>query len=347
MEDFSQELKVIKVFLKEDITRLRQYISKKFPYYDNRRQAQILIDSLRKILDNHMVGLPHQHQNTIREKLLKEVLLSKADGLFISDIYEASAALEADEGFSVQLSQWVNKYVHSPIEAKPIMVPLIQAAIAADEVPTPITVIADASEEPFKLLVESKKIRMVLMAALIIFAVAGLYTARLNRPHPQAIVIEEPVAYIYTHLPHNFYYKDIDTEKLRTYLNTRNSLLAQEPYFSTIIDTAREFQLNPLVLFAIAGHEQGFVPQDHPSAYEIANNPFNVFNSWQSYNTDIADSAAIASRTVINLLMDRPEDIEPFQWINRKYAEDENWWRGINSIYIRLEKEVAIQNLAE
>ncbi len=347
MEDFSQELKVIKIFLKEDIARLRQYINKKFPYYDTKRQAQILIDSLRRILDKHMVGLPQQHQKSIREKLLKEVLLSKADGLFMYDIYEASAALEVDEGFSTELCQWVNRYISSPIEATPKIELAIPANLAAEGVPSSLTVIDAAPEKPLRILVEEKKIRILLMAALILFSSAGIYTTQLNRQPPQEIVIEEPVAYIYTHLPPHFYYKEIDTEKLKAYLNTRNSLLAQEPYFSAILETSREFQLNPLILFAIAGHEQGFVPMEHPSAYEIANNPFNVFNSWQSYNTDITDSSGIAARTIINLLLDRPEEMNPFQWINRKYAEDENWWRGINSIYNRLEKEVSIQNLAE
>jgi len=153
------------------------------------------------------------------------------------------------------------------------------------------------------------------------------------------IEIESPISK-HPHLPEYFTYKNIDESMLKAYLKSRNSLLEEEPYFSSIINTAREFDLNPLVLFAIAGHEQGFVPKSNPSSTKIANNPFNVFYSWQEYNTDIVDSSQIAARTVINLSKDRPDDVDPFQWVNRKYAEDQNWWKGVRSIYERLEREV-------
>jgi len=155
-----------------------------------------------------------------------------------------------------------------------------------------------------------------------------------------ALVIEAPKSE-QPHLPNYFLYKDINENKLKTYLKSRNSLLEEEPYFSSIINTAREFDLNPLILFSIAGHEQGFVPKSNPSSSKIANNPFNVFVSWQKYNTDIVDSSQIAARTVINLSKDRPDEVDPFQWINRKYAEDKDWWKGVRSIFYRLEREVS------
>jgi len=150
----------------------------------------------------------------------------------------------------------------------------------------------------------------------------------------------EATKFQHPYLPDYFTYKNIDETKLKTYLKSRNSLLEEEPYFSSIINTAREFDLNPLILFSIAGHEQGFVPKSNPLSSQIANNPFNVFISWQEYNTDIVDSSQIAARTVINLSKDRPDEVDPFQWINRKYAEDQNWWKGVRSIFERLEREV-------
>lgn len=113
----------------------------------------------------------------------------------------------------------------------------------------------------------------------------------------------------------------------------------EEPYFSTIIYTSRAFDLNPLILFAIAGHEQGFVPQSHPKAKKIANNPYNVFQSWQIYNTDIKDATEIACRTIINLSKDRPAFMNPFIWLNGRYAEDPSWWRGVQAIFNRLLEE--------
>ena len=146
------------------------------------------------------------------------------------------------------------------------------------------------------------------------------------------------------HLHDSFKYKEIDKGSLKKYLSDRNSLLMEEPYFSTIINISEEFNLNPLLLFAITGQEQGFVPKSHFNAEQIANNPFNVFNSWQKYNTNIEDSTKIASRTVVNLSKDRPQNVDPFIWINRKYSEDANWSQGVKNIYFNLEQLVPYIN---
>ena len=140
------------------------------------------------------------------------------------------------------------------------------------------------------------------------------------------------------HLPDYFNYYDINQSNLKAYLKSRNSLLAEEPYFSSIIDISKEFGLNPLVLFAITGQEQSFVPKNNKYADKIANNPYNVFNSWSKYNTNIKDTTAIAARTIINLSKNRPENVDPFTWINRKYADDMSWADGVRSIYKKLTK---------
>lgn len=135
------------------------------------------------------------------------------------------------------------------------------------------------------------------------------------------------------HLPDWFKYKVIDENLLKSYLANRSSILKDEPYFSSIIEVGRDFNINPILLFAITGQEQSFVPQDHVSANKIANNPYNVFCSWQSYNTDIVDSSEIACRTIINLSKDRPDSVDPLVWINRKYSADQNWHYGVRSLY--------------
>lgn len=153
------------------------------------------------------------------------------------------------------------------------------------------------------------------------------------------IIIDKEIQLLTSHLPKDFKHRRVNQNALRDYLIKRNSLLAKEPYFSIIINTSMEFNINPILLFSIAGHEQAFVPQDHKYAQRIANNPYNVFQSWINYNTDIEDSSKIACRTIINLLRDRPNREDPFQWMNRKYAEDKNWWKGVKSIYNMLEEK--------
>lgn len=139
-------------------------------------------------------------------------------------------------------------------------------------------------------------------------------------------------------LPVRLRWQEIDGEKLRAYLATRRSLLRHEPYFSAIMDAAHEFDIHPLLLFAITGQEQGFVPEDHPQAERIANNPFNVYHSWQEFNTTTAHSAEIAARTIIRLSRDRPPGTDPVEWINREYAEDPLWHRGVNALLSAMEQ---------
>lgn len=138
------------------------------------------------------------------------------------------------------------------------------------------------------------------------------------------------------HLPDHFLYTEINQSKLREYLNNKNSVLAEEPYFSEIISTSREFNLNPLILFAITGQEQGFVPKHHSNAYSIANNPYNVFYSWQRYNTNIEDTSKIVSRTIIDLSKGCPANMDTFTWINKRYASDQGWSKGVNRFFNEL-----------
>ena len=143
------------------------------------------------------------------------------------------------------------------------------------------------------------------------------------------------------HLPNYLMYKDVNISNLKDFLKSRNSLLAEEPYLSTIIAVSKSFNLNPLVMFAITGQEQSFVPKSSESAYKIANNPFNVFNSWKKYNTSIEDTSNIAARTIVNLCKNRPDSMDAFTWVNRKYSEDKAWSNAVRSIFKQLEKNVS------
>ncbi|AYD39900.1 CHAP domain-containing protein [Clostridium fermenticellae] len=131
-------------------------------------------------------------------------------------------------------------------------------------------------------------------------------------------------------------YININQSKLKQFLEQSNSLLADDSYFSVVISAASQYNLNPLILFAIAGSEQGFVPNNTSSAYKIINNPYNVYGSWQSYNTNISDSSAIAARTVLNLSKGMPQGTNLFSYIGPKYASDSNWGSKTYSIFKQL-----------
>lgn len=143
-------------------------------------------------------------------------------------------------------------------------------------------------------------------------------------------------------------YRDINESKLQEWLDKkRNSKLSEEPYFSTIVKTSMKNNINPFLMFAIVGQEQSYVPRRDQTAVLIANNPFNVTDpgsgipgSWQTYNPGIEKSAQIAANTVINLSKNCPPSEDIIKWINRKYAEDKNWWKGVSRNFNDLERKI-------
>ena len=145
-------------------------------------------------------------------------------------------------------------------------------------------------------------------------------------------------------LMYELQYRQVDKNSLLQYLSRKGSLLCEEPYYSSIIQASIEYNLNPLLLFAIAGQEQSFVPKNARNAQLIANNPFNVYGSWQVYNTNILDSSRIAANLIVTLNKNRPPSIDPIVWINTKYAEDKKWNVGVKKLLEELEKEVIVES---
>ena len=368
MGDFVQYLKSNKILTAQDIIRLRTYIENKYPNSDVNKQADILINSIRSVIDGYLKSIPRDHQHKIRETLLKNKLLYKQETIVLYDIFETFITINVeDSNFLNVILDWVNCYLDKPISKEDLSLYfphieendtiLLKTEYGISSIINPEVIeenyTASKEENILSKQFNFKKIKSsfqlssinVLFTGLFLliffsFFVNYLQSNSVKAEEEDIIVKIETIEYKHPYLPSYFRYKNIDENKLKTYLKSRDSLLEEEPYFSSIINTSREFDLNPLILFAIAGHEQGFVPKTNPSSKEIINNPFNVFISWQEYNTDIIDSSQIAARTVINLSKDRPDEIDPFQWINRKYAEDKNWWKGVRSIFNRLEREV-------
>ncbi|WP_051569245.1 glucosaminidase domain-containing protein [Alkaliphilus transvaalensis] len=435
MKHFSEELKKIKVLQKVDLVGLRLYIKHNHPEYDQRKRAIALATSIRSIISQHLEGLPQSHQQALLKQIITGSLLTKEEGLFLSDVLETALSLDIEETDYIEgLCHWVNGHISNPIALEDMLeyqqtVKILQKETTIKEIQTPNKTEEDATPDEikgkivkddlikneivedkiienknsddftvvreevtedkttkdnfinlikieeikevlgvltskFKLIVADLRIKevidhikdkclhlnkklqltkqklLLIPLLAILLAVSFFFPKEMKPKEPAVIFLDLPISYEYPVFPAVFQYRDINEDKLKAYLNSRNSILEEEPYFSAIISTAEEFQLNPLVLFAIAGHEQGFVPKDHPRATEIANNPFNVFYSWQHYNTDIVDTSRIAARTVINLSKDRPVGKDPFKWINRRYAEDQNWYKGVGAIYNRLELEV-------
>ena len=138
-------------------------------------------------------------------------------------------------------------------------------------------------------------------------------------------------------------YEEIDGKKLKKWLEKKDSLLADDPYFTAILATSKKYDIHPLLMFAIIGQEQSFVPKSFAAAKKIANNPFNVYGSWEKYNTDIYDSSSLAADVIIKSSRNRPVYMNTIRWINRRYAEDPNWWNGVSKLFTQMEKEIVSQ----
>ncbi len=158
------------------------------------------------------------------------------------------------------------------------------------------------------------------------------------RPANMKLIVRVIAARNSSGFPSFLGFSPINKERMQGYLKRKNSLLANEPYFSAIMHSAAVADVNPVLMFAIAGQEQGFVRRGSENAALIINNPFNVFSSWIEYNTNINDSSQIAAETIKNILSDREKGENPFQWLNKTYAEDPKWWIGVERIFLEIEE---------
>ncbi|WAH36774.1 murein hydrolase activator EnvC family protein [Alicyclobacillus dauci] len=133
-------------------------------------------------------------------------------------------------------------------------------------------------------------------------------------------------------------YRSISPMSLYNYVQAHDSTFSLGD-IETICNAARSYDVNPALLIAITGQEQAFVPPS-ADAGEIRNNPFNVFYSWQVYNTNLADAANIAANTLRHKLsVSPPSGEDPIHWINDPanpwgiYATDPNWANGVETYF--------------
>lgn len=135
----------------------------------------------------------------------------------------------------------------------------------------------------------------------------------------------------------SFRFANFDYYAVKNYISqTRKGMIGSSEQFNQIIHEAYLNDIDPLLLFAIIGQEQAFVPNTSTDSLKILNNPYNVYHSWAEYNTTLRDSTQIAINTIKNRLDKAPKSVSAFQWLNETYAEDKNWHNGVSLIYAHL-----------
>lgn len=379
MDYFVEELKNKKIINTDDIKIMKDYINKKYFKISSNEKAKMLSNTIHHILDTNLKELPKNYRQTIKMSTLKNALSKNKSSIFMYDVFLCCMKIEPlKKNFKKEITNWINANIENKVkegdlnnylEVTKTKIDLDTVKNSNTKIPKSInssTTIETTSVSPisFKLKFSKKLLVLLGVIFILVFQILGqtfFHQNLFTTPFYVSSASENGSSYFKNivdqitlknakknfpniYLPEYLKYQTINENELKSYLSSHSSLLARDPYFSTIMSTAREFNLNPILLFAITGQEQDFVPENTPDAYKIANNPFNVYHSWQEYNTDIKDSSRIAARTIINLSQNKPKENNPFLWIGKKYAEDINWGNGVQSIFEEINNYFALHS---
>lgn len=356
-----------------DVRNIRSYVQLKYAAMPHDRRAEIVADAVNRIIHRQLPDFENGLKRSVTATLIRTTVLELQRPVRADDIFRVCLSLDRTASTIYDpFHSWVERQLRVSCE-KPVLERLLDklpsgeemAEKAADEesgslwaqlrcllkdegvavleepagsFPAEVITLPLPQSQP-----SQRKIKPItyMYGALCICLIAAslLYGWSLGKPSPYVLqppVVLKPVPPIEAPadgLPIELRYQEVDQARLIAFLETKSSILAEQPYFGAILTAAQSFDIHPILLFAITGQEQGFVPKSNKQYKQIANNPFNVFHSWQDFNTNIQESAEIAARTVVNLSKNRPADVDPFTWINRKYAEDPMWSDGVRSIF--------------
>ncbi|UVI27651.1 hypothetical protein [Paenibacillus spongiae] len=364
-----------RVLTPADIRNIRRYVQQKYADLPQERHAEIVDDAMERIILRQLPDFPEEMKIKLTRQLLKEVVLEQQRAVGNDHIFAACVTMDlTDRSLSEPLHAWTEQRLQSRVDAEHFHMLIKEAissslkqtcgvnqatlwedfasrvrlaAIIGQAVPEPPARMADIVPLPVDKVSKPRPAAYLLLSLLLILGMfmygwlAYRPAAPAKQPNVSAPRLPAPASSVSKDgLPPELRYTDVNRQKLAEYLNGRNSLLAEKSHMETIFSVAKKFDIHPLLLFAITGQEQGFIPKDHKEAKKIVNNPFNVYNSWRKYNTSLEESAAIAARTVNRLSKARPADTDPFMWINREYAEDPNWWKGVSSLFTTMKRHV-------
>lgn len=375
MELILDNLKQHTIISSQYVQTLQQTLKKEHPDLTSFQRAQLFAQTLHRILDDVLAPFDSHLQKHLKYTLLKQTLHKDGFSINAFDVFNAYAQLDKTETDSMNhLVTWINYYQQYPLTLEKVSAlatsfkqktesqNLAATSIDIDSIDRSPSTISDCSNSFLEIFTYSTTFftdrRIYVLLSLLLFMVIGLsslYVSIRIREDRQTSIsrltnidIQLPIsldlAISANYMQPSLQYQDFDKKALQAWLDQRNSLLATEPYFSTIIETAEAFNINPLLLFSITGQEQNFVPKNHNRATEIANNPFNLFGSWEAYNTSIKESSRIVSRTLINLGKDCPEDEDQIKWINKAYAADPNWHLGVTYFFNELQAATTLSD---
>jgi putative ABC transport system permease protein len=363
------------ILTEPNIRSMKQYIAHKFPTYSSTRRASILANSVHRHLNAYLPPIDDLLKEQLRFLLLQTAYKQESFRIVSLDVFRACwqltkerqeileplvswLQLQSENVTSEQIADFIQTIEEELGWRDPNQIyPLYQEAIHPP-------VYVHGFQRFIKDFLLNNNVAGILLALLLSISfgtshlLASEWSKVSNRSIQASFVMDSMItqASIQRIFPYSvddvlkqadlnvalqeltdrYMFTPVAIGPLRQWLKQRDSLLAEEPYLSTILQTAEHYNIHPLLLLAIAGQEQALVPNSNSKASQIANNPFNVHHSWKEYNTDIADSSRIAAETILTLVKGRPQDINPLKWINRKYAEDTQWHVGVEGFFQKM-----------
>lgn len=372
MKELLKTLKSQSIISSQEIMALQEQLKKQYPQYTNVQRAQVFAKVIQQKLDCALSPFTDDLRKKIKFYLLKETIHREQFSINACDVVQSYFQIEAIAQEPLDcLTAWINQYDSLAVTVSELT-SLASTFFNLATVDEPLEEVLSQPLPLSPLSCESLKEQLLslwqrfLTCNLLIrisfmgsVALCCLALILVRAPHHTSESYSEAFALIEdtaidcpitldleicaNYLQEDLQYKPIDTDALKTYLTEKGSLLATEPYFSSILDAAKEFNVSPLLLFAITGQEQGFVPTTNPSATKIANNPFNVYGSWTEYNTSIKQSSRIAAQTLIHLGKGCPDSEDQIAWINTSYAEDPDWHIGVTYFFNDMKAVTAIK----
>lgn len=351
-----------KILINDLIVRKMKYeINMLFREYPSKEKANMLALKINNQLDKALVGLTEEDKISIRKLIILDSFMvvpnPVSDHIHYGHVF--TTLTNFDEKYTDtknRLSKWLDLNTDITYEEESLKQYIKRYKIKGENTEIRVAAIEYEPEEKpaIKRKYRLKKKVLMIPVSLILLILLLLFSTTLNKKETPQTYIDVPevattdIETVLTEaideysqntiiIPEEYYYSKLNYNAIFTFLKERNSKLTEKDYISTIDEYAESYDINPLLLIAIIGQEQGYVPKEHADADEIINNPYNVYNSWVDYNSTFEDATIICLNTIANAMESYDSDEDFVDWLNMKYAEDENWSKGVKQIFTMLQ----------
>lgn len=339
----------------QEIMQFKNQIATHHQELPSAKRAELLSIAIHTHLDGHLTGIDSDYRTLLKYRLLSSTVAKHNYTISQHDVLSSIVELDLDTQVKTDMAQkWLKtsttinftpegleNYFKPNSETKTlssdhsmywgllVLIVLMFSIVCVALLPSP-----QITEEPIisRTYLENRPFSLYALDRVYLFS--EIYKSDLGH----FVITYKTVPFGLKQASFPFPYQSFDYFAVKNYIaSKRNGLIGSSIQYNTIITLAQINDVDPLLLFAIIGQEQAFVPSGSYRADEVLNNPFNVFNSWLAFNTSLNESTQIAINTIKNRLKTQPLDTSPYVWLNGIYAEDTNWHIGVRLIYQHLE----------